>query len=168
MDTTELAAVSAWHVLQGFLGGLPQLDARVSTPKSFNLWTESYGGHYGPAFFKYFEKQNRMIANKSAKGVPLVFDTLGIGNGLIDSKIQDPFFPSFAVNNTYGIKTVSESVVEEMITNINKPGGCIDSTNVCASTNISTAAGKKLCAAAQDACAGSVETLWEGKSERGG
>lgn len=65
LDTTELAAVAAWHVLQGFLGGLPQLDPTI-TSKEFNLWTErldihccsnprrhadhtdSYGGHYGP------------------------------------------------------------------------------------------------------------------------
>lgn len=47
LDTTDLAAAAAWHVLQGFLGGLPQLDANI-TSKEFNLWTESYGGHYGP------------------------------------------------------------------------------------------------------------------------
>lgn len=47
LDTTDLAAVAAWHVLQGFLGGLPQLDGGISS-REFNLWTESYGGHYGP------------------------------------------------------------------------------------------------------------------------
>lgn len=31
-----------------FLGALPQLDGTVKS-KEFNLWTESYGGHYGPA-----------------------------------------------------------------------------------------------------------------------
>jgi carboxypeptidase C (cathepsin A) len=50
MDTTDLAAVAAWHVLQGFLGALPQLDSPI-TSKVFNLWTESYGGHYGPGQF---------------------------------------------------------------------------------------------------------------------
>lgn len=48
LDTTDLAAVAAWHVIQGFLGGLPQLDGEIQS-KEFNLWTESYGGHYGPA-----------------------------------------------------------------------------------------------------------------------
>lgn len=42
-DTTNLAAKAAWEVLQGFLGGLPKLDSRIKS-KSFNLWTESYGG----------------------------------------------------------------------------------------------------------------------------
>lgn len=57
IDTTDLAAMAAWEVLQGFLEGLPQLQAnRATQPKKFNLWTESYGGHYGPSFFDYFYK----------------------------------------------------------------------------------------------------------------
>ncbi len=39
LDTTELSAVAAWHVLQGFLGGLLQLDSEIKS-KEFNLWTE--------------------------------------------------------------------------------------------------------------------------------
>jgi hypothetical protein len=47
IDTTDLAAVAAWHVLQGFLSALSQLDCEIGSNKEFNLWTESYGGHYG-------------------------------------------------------------------------------------------------------------------------
>jgi carboxypeptidase D len=89
LDTTDLAAVAAWHVLQGFLGGLPQLDSKI-TSKDFNLWTESYGGHYGPAFYNYFYDQNQMIANGTTQGIQLNFNTLGIGNGIIDEYIQAP------------------------------------------------------------------------------
>lgn len=42
VDTTDLAAVAAYHVLQGFLSALPMLDSRVKS-REFNLWTESYG-----------------------------------------------------------------------------------------------------------------------------
>jgi carboxypeptidase D len=42
-DTTNLAAEATWEVLQGFLGGLHKLDPKIKS-KSFNLWTESYGG----------------------------------------------------------------------------------------------------------------------------
>lgn len=42
-DTTNLAAEATWEVLQGFLGALPKLDSKIKS-KSFNLWTESYGG----------------------------------------------------------------------------------------------------------------------------
>lgn len=89
LDTTDLSAVAAWHVLQGFLGALPQLDATI-TSKEFNLWTESYGGHYGPAFFNYFYQQNQMIANGTSQGIQLNFNTLGIGNGIIDEYTQAP------------------------------------------------------------------------------
>lgn len=74
--------------MQGFLSGLPQLDAKAGSPKDFNLFTESYGGHYGPAFFDYFYQQNQMIKNGSMKGYPLEFVSLGIGNGIIDEAIQ--------------------------------------------------------------------------------
>jgi hypothetical protein len=44
VDTTQLAAVAAWHTIQGFLTNLPRLDSKIKS-KNFNLWTESYGGH---------------------------------------------------------------------------------------------------------------------------
>lgn len=47
IDTTQLAAVAAWEVIQGFYGALPQLDSNVSS-KVFNLATESYGGKHRP------------------------------------------------------------------------------------------------------------------------
>jgi hypothetical protein len=37
-DTTELAAIAAWEILQGFYSLLPQLDSEVES-KEFNLWT---------------------------------------------------------------------------------------------------------------------------------
>jgi len=100
-DTTYLAAVGAWEILQGFLANLPTLDNEV-TNKTFNLWTESYGGHYGPQFFEYFYEQNQMIGNGTQNGTTLIMDNLGIINGIVDLGIQAPFYPEFAVNNTYG------------------------------------------------------------------
>lgn len=48
----------------------------------------STGGHYGPAFYNHFYKQNQMIKNGSVPGYPLNFVSLGIGNGIIDEAIQ--------------------------------------------------------------------------------
>lgn len=47
IDTTELAAVAAWEVIQAFIAGLPQLSSNV-TSRVFNLATESYGGRSKP------------------------------------------------------------------------------------------------------------------------
>ena len=110
IDTTDLAAIAAWHIIQGFLSGLPKLDANINKKKEFNLWTESYGGHYGPAFFNYFYEQNAAIQNGSMKGYPTNFNTLGIGNGIIDEYVQAPMYPEFAMNNTYGIKAYNDTV----------------------------------------------------------
>lgn len=90
IDTTELAAVAAFHVVQGFLGALPQLDSPI-TSKVFNLATESYGGHYGPAFYDYFYEQNELIANGTTAGIELNFNSLTIINGIINEYIQAPY-----------------------------------------------------------------------------
>jgi carboxypeptidase C (cathepsin A) len=92
VDTTELAAIVAYHTIQGLFSSLPQFDSEVQS-RSFNLWTESYGGHYGPVFYDYFYEQNQAIANGSVEGVVLDFDSLGIGNGLIDYAIQGTSIP---------------------------------------------------------------------------
>jgi carboxypeptidase D len=44
IDTTDLAAMAAWHIFQGFLSGVPKLAGKINVHKQFNLWTESYGG----------------------------------------------------------------------------------------------------------------------------
>ena len=110
VDTTDLAAMAAWHILQGFLSGLKKLDGDVAGVKDFNLWTESYGGHYGPAFFNYFQEQNAKITSGKMEGYGLNMATLGIGNGIIDEAIQAEYYPEFAVNNTYGIKAYNDTV----------------------------------------------------------
>lgn len=47
-------------------------------------------------------------------GTQLNFDTLGIINGIIDEYIQAPYYPEFAVHNTYGIKAVNDTVYNYM------------------------------------------------------
>jgi hypothetical protein len=94
LDTTNLSAVAVWHILQGFLSGLGNLDPTVGS-KEFNLWTESYGGHYGPAFFNYFYEQNQMVENGTQQGVQLNMNSLGLGNALIDELIQGQYCPCF-------------------------------------------------------------------------
>lgn len=42
------------------------------------LATESYGGHYGPAFVTYFDSQNTLIAGGSLSGVKITVSGLMI------------------------------------------------------------------------------------------
>nr|OQO17903.1 hypothetical protein B0A51_15104 [Rachicladosporium sp. CCFEE 5018] len=187
IDTTDLAAIAAWHVLQAFLSGLPQLDAKVGngddcSTKEFNLWTESYGGHYGPAFFDYFYQQNDAIANGSMDGVALNFNTLGIGNGIIDEYIQAPFVPEFAVNNTYGIKAVNDTVYSYAKFAAYMIDGCLDYIDACRyaaanddfddstpilSTQAQQPATYDICAEAQCMCKDNVESPCFNYADRG-
>ncbi|KAK0948500.1 hypothetical protein LTR29_000132 [Friedmanniomyces endolithicus] len=131
IDTTDLAAEAAWHVLQAFMSALPSLDAKVGCSKEFNLWTESYGGHYGPAFWNHFYQQNLLILNDTIPGYALNFNSLGIGNGIIDEAIQAAYYPEFAVNNTYGIKAYNDTVYSYAKFANFMFNGCLDQINYC-------------------------------------
>lgn len=151
-----MAARAAWEVLQGFYSALPQLDSKVQS-KQFNLFTESYGGHYGPAFFDYFEQQNQAIANGSSTGKYFNFGALGIINGIIDEAIQVPYYPVMANNNTYGIKALNDTVFNYVNFALNMPNGCLDQLSFCVEADTSTPAGQAICTEAEDMCRDNVE-----------
>ncbi|KAL8723086.1 MAG: hypothetical protein Q9225_000557 [Loekoesia sp. 1 TL-2023] len=115
-NTTEIAAHTIWHMLQGFLGTFPQYNPALTSnstqsgPVGINLFTESYGGKYGPLFAAHFESQNALRqAGKLPKNKTLEIRlaSLGIMQGCVDDLIQGKFYPLFANNNTYGIKALS-------------------------------------------------------------
>ena len=167
LDTTDLAAVAAYHVLQGFLSALPQLDNGIDESKQFNLWTESYGGHYGPAFFLYFYEQNLAIANGSVAGTQLNFNTLGIGNGIIDEYIQAPYYPEFAVNNTYGIKAYNDTVYNYAKFATYMENGCLAQVAGCRAVDKSTLSGQAVCTEAENLCRDNVEGPYYSYGGRG-
>ncbi|KAH6868429.1 carboxypeptidase S1 [Alternaria rosae] len=134
IDTTDLAAVAVWHVFQALLATIPKFDAKLGdldAARDFNLFTESYGGHYGPAFFSYFYNQNLKIENGSMPGYPLNFNSLGIINGIIDEAIQADHYPEFAVNNTYGIKAYNDTVYSYAKFANNMYNGCLYQIALC-------------------------------------
>jgi carboxypeptidase C (cathepsin A) len=98
-NTTATAAHALWHFMQTWFFEFPKYkphENRVS------LWGESYGGHYGPGFFRFFQEQNKKIENGSSaeQGAHyLHLDTLGIVNGLIDMVVQGETMTTFPNNN---------------------------------------------------------------------
>ncbi|KAM4058861.1 serine carboxypeptidase [Hirsutella rhossiliensis] len=123
-NTTAQAAHALWHFAQTFFFEFPHYkphDDRIS------LFAESYGGHYGPRFMRFFQQQNDRIANGSlgdATAHYLHLDTLGIINGFLDAVIQEEAYISFPFNNTYGTQVYNQSVYEELMHNFTRPGGC--------------------------------------------
>ncbi|KAH8889062.1 alpha/beta-hydrolase [Thozetella sp. PMI_491] len=135
-DTTRLAAVGVWEVLQAFIETLPSLDANIES-RSFSLWTESYGGHWGPTFFRYFYEQNQAIEAGKIPGMP--------------------YFPEFAVHNTYGLELINETIYNMMKINYYFPGGCRDYIDYCALSDLTDLDGLSTCAQAAAICRSLVQ-----------
>ncbi|KAF4629125.1 hypothetical protein G7Y89_g9024 [Cudoniella acicularis] len=96
VNSTVTAAPFVWTLMQAFYANFPQYKNR-----DFGLFTESYGGHYGPEFASYFEAQNAAIHNANLTAQPINLIALGINNGWYDAKIQEIEFVNFSLNNTY-------------------------------------------------------------------
>lgn len=96
VSSTAQAAPEVWKLLQAFFAQFPQYENR-----DFGIFTESYGGHYGPEFAYYFEQQNTAITQGTVQGEHLNLVALGINNGWFDPTLQYKAYIDYAVNNTY-------------------------------------------------------------------
>ncbi|KAI0662827.1 serine carboxypeptidase [Cubamyces menziesii] len=143
VGTTLEAAEDTWKFLQIFFS-----DSRFSKyqQRDFALWTESYGGHYGPDFAAYFLKQNAAIASGSISGIPINLKVLGVGDGLTDPLNQYPGYISYAASNPYHA-LVSTSTINRANTSWSKSGGCRDQITACYNTG-----NENTCSEAQSFC----------------
>ncbi|KAK3316157.1 serine carboxypeptidase [Apodospora peruviana] len=125
-NTTAIAAVAIWHMLQGFLSTFPQYNPPDNGSLGVNLFAESYGGKYGPIFFETWEEQNMKRQNGSLANSTLNINlaALGIVNGCIDDAIQAPFYTTMMVNNTYGLHLMSSIRASLANATFYQPGGC--------------------------------------------
>ena len=142
-NTSAIAAQATWHFLQAFLATFPQYNPGIlqnSTTKNgnvgVNLFTESYGGKYGPAMAKVFKEQNKLrlakpVTNSSILEINLV--SLGIINGLVDILIQGPYWPRFAYKNSYNIAIFSLLEQQTAASAFLAPDGCQQTTLSCRS-----------------------------------
>lgn len=122
-------------MLQGFLGAFPQYQPPTKGPVGVNLFAESYGGRYGPIFAETFEEQNDKRDNGDLdqdSTLELHLISLGIVNGCVDREIQVPLYPVFANNNTYGVKALNDSDVDDLLDMYSSKGGCQDLLEQCA------------------------------------
>lgn len=131
-NSTENAARSLWHFAQTWFTEFPHYKPRND---KVNIWTESYGGRYGPSFTAYFQKQNEKIANESVAAVAeshyIHLDTLGIINACVDLLVQAPSYPQMAYNNTYDLETINKTVYERAMDGWGRKGGCKDLIQQC-------------------------------------
>lgn len=115
----------------------------------------------------YFKEQNSLIANGTADGVQLNFNSLGIINGIIDAATQMPYYSKFATNNTYNITAYNDTVRDYVDFALNMVlNGCLAQIEICASTNRTTPVDQAICAEAAAECRDNVEGPYYGYSGR--
>ncbi|KAK3685324.1 Alpha/Beta hydrolase protein [Podospora appendiculata] len=128
-NTTTHVTHSMWRFAQAWFQEFPEYKTRN---KEISLWSYSYSGFFGPATLAYFAKQNERIKNgtliEDPQAKALSLGTLGVNNGCIDSLVQIPSYPEFAVNNTYGVKAISEETYTETKTAL---ASCIELIKDC-------------------------------------
>ncbi|KAK4974057.1 hypothetical protein LTR66_011106 [Elasticomyces elasticus] len=139
-NTTEIAARATWHFLQSWLAAFPtynpgqRSNSTQIKPAGVHLFTESYGGIYGPAFATYFEKQNLRRSNGSLprnQTIDIELSSLGIVNGMIDYATQASLNPKFAYMNTYATSIGSYT---DYINGVGYTAQCMAATNACRNT----------------------------------
>ncbi|KZV62252.1 serine carboxypeptidase [Peniophora sp. CONT] len=143
VGTSQEAASDVWDFFQIWLK-----DSRFSkfAARPFGIWTESYGGHYGPTFAAYFLEQNAGIANKSITGTTINLQYLGVGDGLTDPLNQYPGYIAYAASNPYHA-LVSTSTITRANTSFFATNGCKSLIEQCYSTGSTST-----CSKAQSNC----------------
>ncbi|KAA8646840.1 hypothetical protein EYZ11_009545 [Aspergillus tanneri] len=125
-NTTVNAARHMWNFMQIWA---QEFDVYRQSAQNdqISLWTESYGGRFGPGFAAYFQAQNRRIKEGTLRGRVLRLDTLGIINGCVDLFTQQPANPEYAYDrNTYGIQGIDRDRYLRALEAHFRKGGCLD------------------------------------------
>ncbi|OKL57635.1 hypothetical protein UA08_07173 [Talaromyces atroroseus] len=135
VNSTTTGAEELWDFMQVWLNEFPEYDSDEDKHK-INVWTESFGGRYGPTYTAYFEAQNDKIKADQAMGrvlspSPIRVDSLNIHNGCSDLYTQASFYPEIAYNNTYSLQVIDQQQYESAKTNLTKPDGCFDLAAQC-------------------------------------
>jgi carboxypeptidase D len=149
--------------MQIFLREFPVYKPKDS---KFSIWSESYGGHYGPGFADYFEQQNRKNINGALR---LKLDTVGIVNGCVDILEQMETYPAMAYENTYGLKLINES---EYKTAMASWPGCKERVGKCRALAgekdpKGTGAVKEVNTACREAFKFCFDNMWKPASDKG-
>jgi cathepsin A (carboxypeptidase C) len=110
VDHNEIeVAEDMYQFVQHFLTAHPEYSQN-----EFFVFGESYGGHYAPAV------TNRIFkGNQQKEGLQVNLKGVGVGNGLTDPVVQYQYYPEMAMNNSYGIKTVTEDAYVKMLKHVN-------------------------------------------------
>ncbi|KAF9979025.1 hypothetical protein BGZ73_007126 [Actinomortierella ambigua] len=134
VGSSTAAAQDVYALLQIFFAEFPKYQRL-----DFHLAGESYGGHYVPAIGSLIHEMNQYLSHNPQSthaGLygdlqPIRLESLMIGNGLTDARLQYPWYPEMAYNNSYG-PVVDEAGYLEMQRHVPT---CVDMIERCYNTN---------------------------------
>ena len=147
-----------YHFLLAFFEAHPQY-----AKSDFFVFGESYGGHYAPNVAyriwqgngAHDEAKRAMAAGAAGAADAIAAPSLkinlagvAVGNGLTDPAAQYPLYPAMAMNNTYGVKAVSEADYVAMQAEL---PACVAQIHACNAGGRS-GSDKQACIEAQGAC----------------
>ncbi|KAL8949071.1 MAG: hypothetical protein Q9222_004796 [Ikaeria aurantiellina] len=144
VTSTVTAAPYVWKLLQAFYTQFPQYENR-----DFGIFTESYGGHYGPEFADYFEQQNAAIASGSVTGHNIKLVALGVNNGWFDAQLQEKAYVDYSYSNSYKPFITAQMHTTYLNTYNTK---CLPALQSCASSGSNSA-----CTNSDSVCYNSIE-----------
>lgn len=144
--STVTAAPYVWDFFQAFFTEFPQYESR-----DFAIFTESYGGHYGPEFSHYIQQQNTGIDNGTIEGEKINLIALGINNGWYNLTIQEKAAIDFASNNSYR-SLIDEATAEKLYDSYESD--CLPAIQKCTETGTNAA-----CISADSVCYDDIDNV---------
>ncbi|KAF1989946.1 putative carboxypeptidase S1 [Aulographum hederae CBS 113979] len=142
---TTQSAELVWKFLQAFFAQFPQYKSR-----DFGVFTESYGGKYGPGISDEIIRQNNAIKNGTVKGEEINLVALGVNNGWFEPYIAYKAHIDFSFNNTHK-RVIDEGQHTRYMNALN--GRCKQLIDSCAVSE-----GRNGCAQAQQLCGAQIES----------
>ncbi|EGG04094.1 carboxypeptidase S1 [Melampsora larici-populina 98AG31] len=154
VKTSSEAAISVYNALQLFYS---DNKYKKFIGRDFAIWTESYGGHYGPTMADYFLQMNQNVSQSGNFLIPV--KTLGIGNGIVSPLIQYPYYMEYAKSNPYE-QLVTDDIIANATKMYNQEGGCKELITLCQTTS-----DPLRCSNAQAFCNNNILGILNGKRD---
>ncbi|KIJ40385.1 hypothetical protein M422DRAFT_173658 [Sphaerobolus stellatus SS14] len=148
VNSTQDAAPPVWTAFQMLFAdpGFSQYRSR-----EFIFATESYGGHYGPAFVTFFDQQNALIDAGKLVAEKINVSAMMINNGWYDPLIQYRSYIDFAATTPgYTPPLINQTTFQQLNTTWFSPAGCLVQETACYASP--GAAGNSVCSKADNAC----------------
>ncbi|KAF8965392.1 alpha/beta-hydrolase [Flammula alnicola] len=152
VNSTESASPFVWQAFQVLFES--QQFAKFQS-REFIFATESYGGHYGPAFVTFFDQQNALIDKGEIKGEKITVSALMINNGWYDPLIQNQAYVDFATNAPGYGQLQPDDVLQQLNASFFGPGGCKDQEEACFAAGTGPES-DKICGTADNFCIDNV------------